>query len=123
MENPEKITRRFLGKSGEDCAVDYLKSKNYLIVERGFRLFRGEIDIIAYDGTTLVFVEVKARKDDRYGPPEESVTPFKQQQIRKIAQGYVAMKKLEKVACRFDVISIVFASNDNFILKHFPDAF
>ncbi|MBE0713577.1 MAG: YraN family protein, partial [Candidatus Aminicenantes bacterium] len=68
----------------------------------------GEIDIVARDGTTLVFVEVKARADESFGRPEESVTPGKQRQIRKIAQGYLVQNPLGGDACRFDVISILF---------------
>jgi len=112
-----------LGRSGEDIACRYLEGKKYEIIARGFRMFRGEIDVIARDGATLVFVEVKARADGSYGRPEESVTPGKQRQIRKIAQGYLLEHPSPGVDCRFDVIAIVFGAPGKFRLEHFVDAF
>jgi putative endonuclease len=112
-----------LGRAGEDIACDYLRKKRYEIVARGFRMFRGEIDIVARDGEKLVFVEVKARADESHGRPEESVTPGKQRQIRKIAQGYLVANPSPGVDCRFDVISILFQGPGDYRLEHFIDAF
>jgi putative endonuclease len=112
-----------LGRLGEEFAVNYLTKKSYRIVDRGFRLFRGEIDIIAYEGQTLVFVEVKTRMDTEFGAPEEYVTPAKQRQIRKIAEGYLAIKALADIECRFDVISLLCDENEGFQIQHFRDAF
>jgi putative endonuclease len=112
-----------LGRSGEEIACRYLQGKNYEILARGFRMFRGEIDIVARDGGTLVFVEVKARADESHGRPEESVTPGKQRQIRKIAQGYLLEHPSPGVDCRFDVVAILFRGPDDFRLEHFIDAF
>ncbi|NTU52039.1 MAG: YraN family protein [Candidatus Aminicenantes bacterium] len=116
-------TTRALGRAGEDIACEYLERKKYTIVARGFRLFRGEIDIIARDGETLVFVEVKARADESHGRPEESVTPGKQRQIRRIALGYLQAHPCPGVDCRFDVIAILFRSDRDYRLEHFIDAF
>jgi len=112
-----------LGRSGEDIACRYLQEKKYEIVERGFRIFRGEIDIVARDGPILVFVEVKARADESHGRPEESVTPGKQRQIRRIAQGYLLEHPAPGVDCRFDVIAILFREAGDYRLEHFVDAF
>lgn len=112
-----------LGRSGEDIACRYLQGKGFEILERGFRLFRGEIDIVARDGETLVFVEVKARADESHGRPEESVTPAKQRQIRRVAQGYLVAHPQPGVDCRFDVIAILFRGPDDCRLEHFVDAF
>ena len=122
MTNGRRTTRT-LGRRGEDIACDYLGGKNYEIVARGFRLFRGEIDIIARDGATLVFVEVKARADESHGRPEEAVTPAKQRQIRRIALGYAAAHPPGDVDCRFDVIAILFDDAGGHRLEHFVDAF
>jgi len=111
------------GKSGEEVALQYLEKKKYGIIARSFRMFRGEIDIIAYDRKTLVFVEVKARKSRDFGAPEESVTPSKQRQIRKIAQGFLAKKNLQSVECRFDVISLIFTDDKGYSIDHIKDAF
>jgi putative endonuclease len=112
-----------LGRSGEEIACRHLRGKNYEIIARGFRMFRGEIDIIARDGATLVFIEVKARADESHGRPEESVTPAKQRQIRRIAQGYLVAHPCPDVDCRFDVIAILFGGPDDCRLEHFIDAF
>lgn len=122
MESPQK-DRLSLGKTGEEAAVRYLKKKGYKIVGRGFRLLRGEIDILAYDRTTLVFAEVKTRASRAFGFPEESVTPAKQTQIRKIAQGYLAKHRLENVPCRFDVLSVMIGNDRQVMIRHFENAF
>jgi len=121
--NGRKTRAKDLGRSGEDIAGRYLAGKGYEILARGFRMFRGEIDIIARDGGTLVFVEVKARADESHGRPEESVTPGKQRQLRKIAQGYLVAHPSPGVDCRFDVIAILFDGPDDYRLEHFVDAF
>lgn len=122
MENPQ-VNRIKLGRQGEEAAIRYLKKKGFRIVERGFRLLRGEIDIIAYDRKTLVFIEVKTRSGTGFGVPEESVTPAKQEQIRKIAQLYLLKKRLGDIPCRFDVISVLDDAPNDPILRHIPDAF
>ena len=120
---PAPNRTRELGRTGEDIACEHLRKKGYEIVERGFRLFRGEIDVVARDGDTLVFVEVKTRADESHGRPEESVTPGKQRQLRKIAQGYLVAHPSPGVDCRFDVIAILFDGPDDYRLEHFVDAF
>lgn len=121
--DPDRETSRSLGQRGEEIAAKYLINNKFDIVERGFRLFRGEIDIIARDGDTVVFVEVKARADETFGRPEDSVTPAKQRQIRRIAMGYLVERRLGDVPCRFDVIAILFHDDGSHRLVHFRDAF
>ncbi len=126
MEDHQKVTTLSpykLGKLGEKIAQSYLHKKKFRIVEKGFRLFRGEIDLIAYEGGTLVFIEVKTRGQGALGLPEESVNIRKQRQIRKIAEGYLAVNNIEDVECRFDVVSLVFNENGNYSLAHYKDAF
>jgi len=127
LENRKKVNANIspynLGKWGEETAQEYLKRKNFKIVAKGFRLYRGEIDLIAYDRKTLVFVEVKARCRGSLGLPEESVNLQKQKQIRKIAEAYLALNNLEDVECRFDVISLVFNERGSYSLSHIRDAF
>ncbi len=112
-----------LGRYGEEIALKYLKKKKYNIVKRGFRLFRGEIDIIAYDRKILVFIEVKTRRSKAFGLPEESVTISKQKQIKKVAQGFLAFNNLQDVECRFDVISLTFSKDKSYLISHIKDAF
>jgi len=112
-----------LGKSGEELALQYLENKKYRIIAKSFRMFRGEIDIIAYDRKTLVFVEVKTRKSRDFGFPEESVTPNKQRQIIKIAEGFLAKNNLQNVECRFDVVSVLFRVDKGYSIHHIKNAF
>lgn len=126
MTGREKTKKRLaykLGKSGEDVAVEYLKKKRYKIVNKGFRFLRGEIDIIAYDGDTLVFIEVKTRKSPRFTQPEESVTPAKRKQLRRVAQGYLLLEHIQDVECRFDVLSLSYDELEGYTVKHITDAF
>jgi putative endonuclease len=123
LKKAKKILAYELGKSGEDVAIEYLKKKKFKIVNRGFRFLRGEIDIIAYDGDTLVFIEVKTRKSIEFSHPEESVTPAKRKQLRRVAQGYLLRNQIQDVECRFDVISLTFDELEGYAVKHIQEAF
>jgi len=94
------------GRKAEAIAVRYLKRHGYKIVARNHRTRSGEIDIIARDGKTLVFVEVKARTSDRYGSAKAAVTCRKQRQISKVALGYLQMTDQSHVKARFDVVTV-----------------
>jgi putative endonuclease len=122
LQDSRKTTQA-LGRTGEAIALKFLRRKNYTILETGFRQFRGEIDIIALDRKTLVFVEVKMRTGGAFGRPEESVTPAKQHQIRKVAEGYLLRHRLGDVDCRFDVISIRTQDGAGYAVEHFENAF
>ena len=102
--------RQQLGKRGEALAFWYLRGCGYRILARNYRNRMGEIDIIAKEKGTLVFVEVKARRDDRYGPPKAAVTPKKQEALSRIALSY--LKETGQMDCRarFDVVSIRMAA-------------
>lgn len=120
-ENKQKAYR--LGKKGEEAALAYLKAKKYRIIKKGFRLYRGEIDIIAFDRKTLVFVEVKTRHSRSMTSPEESVSLAKQQLIKKIAQGFMALNDFRDVECRFDVLSMTFDEKSGYSISQIQDAF
>ena len=95
------------GDIGENIARDYLKSNGYRIVKTNFKNIIGEIDIIAYDGEILVFVEVKYRKTSKFGLPREAVNSAKQNKIRLVATSYIKKYKLFDKICRFDVLEIL----------------
>ncbi len=99
------------GDYGEDLAVWYLKKQGYEILERNYRISGGEIDIVAMDGETLVFVEVKSRWSHEFGPPAESMTPWKIKYLVKTAQFYVLKINWEDKEYRLDFISIDFADD------------
>lgn len=99
--------RRKLGAAYEQFACDFLRQKGLNILETNFRVRQGEIDIVARDGNTLVFTEVKYRKNKTKGTPEEAVDIRKQIQISKVAMFYLAFHHLPVTTpCRFDVIAI-----------------
>lgn len=102
------------GGQGENLACSYLKSQGYKILERNYRIRGGEIDIVCQDGDTLVFVEVKTRYSHEYGPPSESMTPWKIRYLLKTAMFYVLKIGWGDKEYRLDFISIDFAdSRDN----------
>lgn len=111
------------GKSGEDLAAKILREKGLRIIERNYRFGRGEIDIIARDGSTLVFVEVKSRRNLEYGEPEYSITTSKVKQIRKIAQCYLFEKNISDTDCRFDVVAILEMEKGMPVINHIENAF
>ena len=115
-----KAMRR-LGIEGEELAVRFLKKKGYKIVSRNFKSPVGEMDIIAEDGDTLVFIEVKTRTDDSFGHPFEAVTHRKREKLRKVALSYFKHSRQE-VPSRFDVLSIE-TDGANHKIEHIKDAF
>src|SRR5216683_895510 len=98
--------RVILGKTGEDLACQELERRGYAIVARRYRKRGGELDIIARDGATMVFVEVKARDGRAFGEAAEAVTMVKRRRMRQLALDYVARHRLTTSPCRFDVVSI-----------------
>ncbi len=98
--------KKMLGRKGEDRAARHLTKHGYRILERNYSTRSGEIDLIALDKETVVFVEVKTRNSDAYGAPELAVTPQKQERMVKAALAYIKYKKLHQVPCRFDVVAI-----------------
>ena len=98
--------RQTLGKVGEDLACRELERRGYAIVARRFRVRGGELDIIARDGSTIVFVEVKARVGRRFGGAADAVTGSKRHRLTGLALDYLARSRLTGCSCRFDVVSI-----------------
>lgn len=96
-----------LGRSGEDLAVEFLKKSDYKILVRNYRNYTGEIDIVACDKETIVFVEVKTRTCEKYGFPAEAVSGFKRRQISRTAIMYLKENNLLQKNARFDIISIL----------------
>ena len=98
--------RVVFGKTGEDLACRELERRGYAIIERRYRRRRGELDIVARDGPTLVFVEVKARESRDFGDGAESVNWFKRRTMVHLAIEYVTRHRLIDEPCRFDVVAI-----------------
>ncbi len=97
---------KLLGRTGEDRAARFLVSRGYRILERNYSTRSGEIDLIALHQGTVAFIEVKTRSNDAFGAPELAVNQRKQRRMIKAALGYIKFKKLHQVPCRFDVVAI-----------------
>ena len=107
-----------VGKQGEEIAAKYLKRHGYEVIERNFRSKRwGEIDIVAIENDTLVFVEVKARVGSKYGEPVEAVTPFKLRALERTGQYYKAEHPDLPDDLRIDVVAIVLGKDTGEPLK------
>ncbi len=102
-----------LGIYGEDTAVKYLEANGYTILTTNYRCKMGEIDIIAADGDTIVFIEVKTRSTDKYGQPREFVNYSKQKKIIKTALHYIVNKNLTDYMSRFDIVDILVDNNNS----------
>ena len=98
--------RQSLGKSGEDLACGELRRRGYAILERRYRSRYGEIDIVARCGTTLVFVEVKARSGQAFGGGSAAVTCAKQRRIVRMAEDFLVRRRIVDQPCRFDVVTV-----------------
>jgi len=95
-----------IGATGEEMAARFLQKRGFHILQRNYRYGRGEIDIVARDGETVVFIEVKTAATDEYGSPESWVDDRKQRQVAKIAAAYLLEHRLYDVDCRFDVVAV-----------------
>ncbi len=103
------MNKRALGEEKEELAIDFLRKKGYFIIESNFRVKQAEIDIVARDGETIVFVEVKFRASTSSGHPLEAVNGQKIKKISRAALAYLSKNKisLDNTAIRFDVIGIL----------------
>lgn len=112
-----------LGGRGEEAAASYLISKKYAILARQYRCRAGEIDLVARDGDTIVFAEVKTRRSLRFGLPSEAVDRRKRQRMMRSAAWYMTSMALPAdTPCRFDVIE-VYAEPERWRIRHYESAF
>lgn len=115
--------RQALGLEGETRACRALEARGYRVLERRYRTRFGEIDIVARDGTTLVFVEVKTGAGRRFGDPMAWVTLQKQRRLVAMATDYLARRRTGRAAVRFDVVGIDMTAPDGPRLTVVTDAF
>lgn len=116
------MTNQEIGTYGEQLAQDYLVGLGYVLLEKNYRYSKSEIDLIFKDGEVLVFVEVKTRSYDYFGPPEAFVSEYKETLIHEGASYYMEQLKHDW-EFRFDVVAILLNKNGQFQLEHFKDAF
>jgi putative endonuclease len=110
------------GEAGETAACRYLESQGFAVVARNFRCRSGEVDVVARQGDTTVFVEVKERHSDSHGQGHEAVTFGKRRRIVRAARLYAAARGLSETPLRFDVVSIDWVDGQPRI-RHEPGAF
>jgi putative endonuclease len=102
----------YLGRAGEEQALLFLAQNGYKILQKNYRIKAGEIDIIASDGGIICFIEVKTRRSERCGFPQEAVSKSKQRQISRVAVFFLKGNNLLHKKARFDVVSILVASGN-----------
>lgn len=113
-----------LGRRGEEAAARHLAALGYRILERGLRQRAGELDLVALDGRTVVFVEVKTRQAADHGSPADAVDVRKQTRLTRAALAYLKRRRLLEHPARFDVVSIVWPADDaEPSIRHLRNAF
>jgi putative endonuclease len=117
------LDRIALGRRGERIAERHLRRQGYLILERNFRGAGAEIDLIAMDGETLVFVEVKTRRTAETGMPQEAVNYYKQRHLRRAGEVYAQSRRAHDRPMRFDVVAILEDGGGHRHLELLKDAF
>ena len=116
------MKKKDLGARGEQLAVGKLENEGYRIRDRNWRVLEGELDIVAEDGNTIVFVEVKARTSKRFGLPEEALTRKKRLRLIKAALAYLDAHQIFETNWRFDFIAIEWSSRGELRrIEHFVD--
>jgi putative endonuclease len=116
--------RDALGRRGEAEAEKHLRGLGYRIVGRRERVLRGDIDLVALDGRTVVFVEVRSRSDTTHGHPAETVGTRKQRRIAELATAYIRRHRLEDCQVRIDVVTVTFGPpGERPVVEHFQNAF
>jgi putative endonuclease len=112
-----------LGRRGEDLAAAYLEGLGLSIVERNWRCPLGEIDIVAQDGTDLVFVEVKTRSSVAYGHPLEAITVTKLARLRRLASSWCVARAARACDIRIDAVAVIAPAGEQATIEHLAGVF
>lgn len=107
-----------VGRWGEQKAVEHLLKLGMQLVDRNWRCSLGELDIVAYDGRTLVVVEVKTRTSDRFGSPAEAVTPLKAARLRRLSAQWLREHDDRPLDVRIDVVGVLVPARGPWRLDH-----
>jgi putative endonuclease len=120
----QRFPKKSLGQRGEDAAARYLRRRGYHILARGLDSRLGELDIVAVDGRTIVFIEVKTRRSTDAGRPAEAIDARKERRMTQAALGYLKSQGLLQYAARFDVVAITWPENARRpTIEHYQSAF
>ncbi len=118
-----KGRRKRLGAFGEGLAQDYLKSQGYKIIDKNFRCCFGEVDIVAEDNNSIVFIEVKTRSSLAFGTPKDAISMKKKTSLTKVASAYLKKSELTHRSARFDVVSILITDKEGAKIELIKNAF
>ncbi len=111
-----------LGRKGEELAKQHLENAGYEILDENWRFGKAEVDLIAYQNKTIIFVEVKTRTGNAFGEPEDFVDAAKQALLVSAADKFIELMGFNGEA-RFDIVAILFDQQGNYRLNHIQDAF
>jgi putative endonuclease len=117
------LPERPLGRRGEAAAARYLRRRGYRILARSDRLWPGELDLVALQGRTIVFVEVKTRQSQEAGHPAEAVDAVKQRRLTRLAVTFLKRHGLLEYPARFDVVAVTWPEGRRPTIEHFQNAF
>ena len=121
--NTPRDPRHRLGDEGERLAERFLERRGLKTIARRFTTPVGELDLVMRDGETVVFVEVKTRRDRDFADPQDAVNVPKQRRLTRAAQWFIHDRRWEHRPCRFDVVAVTLAAGADPQIEHFPDAF
>jgi putative endonuclease len=117
----ERMYKRNLGRKGEEISIDFLQRKGYEILKRNYRYGHKEIDVVARDKNTIVFVEVKTGRSKKFGEPFEKVNATKQKTLIEVAKAFIQENEIKGCDFRFDVISVDLKGDEK--IEHIKNAF
>ena len=123
LKNTSDKPKDRLARTGEEEACRFLEETGYTVLHRNVRFPEGELDIVARQGSTLVFVEVKTRQNDRFGTPDNAVDTGKQRRQIAAANRFASLCRLHGVPMRFDIISILWPEETSPKIEHLRDAY
>lgn len=118
------LARQALGKLGEETALNFLEKIGLTLFQKNYRVRTGEIDLVMWHEEILVFVEVRARADEKFGTPIETITSAKRRKIVMTARHFLREKKIsDEVRCRFDLVGIVVGRDEEIKVEYVENAF
>ena len=116
--------RAKLGRWGEKRAERFLRGKGFRVLARGFSCRAGELDLVMVDGDgTVVFVEVRTRADESFGPAEATITPTKRQRLVRAARFFLTAERIDDRPLRFDVVTLILGRSSKAQIRHYENAF